>query len=56
VGIAKALAVHLEIPYGRIDKATIPKDIIALISPELAEKHMGIPLRKKGIRDGALHH
>jgi len=47
VVIGKALAVHLKIPYGRIDKANIPNDIIALISRELAEKHMVIPLRKK---------
>ncbi len=47
VVIAKALAVRLKIPYGKIDKASIPNDIIALISPELAEKHMVIPLRMK---------
>jgi len=52
VVIAKALAVRLKIPYGRIDKASIPNDIIALISSELAEKHMVMPLRKKG--DGLL--
>ncbi len=50
VAIAKALAIRLKIPYGRIDKASIPNDIIALISPELAEKHMVIPLRMKGDR------
>ena len=50
VVIAKALAVRLKIPYGRIDSTSIPKDIIALIPPELAEKHMVIPLRKKGDR------
>jgi type IV pilus assembly protein PilB len=47
VVIAKALAVRLKIPYGRIDNATIPKDIISLVSPELAEKYSVIPLRKK---------
>ena len=50
VVIAKALAVSLKIPYGRIDKASITNDIIALIPPELAEKHMVVPLRKKGDR------
>ncbi len=50
VVIAKALAVRLKIPYGRIDKTNIPNDIIALIPPELAEKYMVIPLRKKGDR------
>ena len=50
VVIAKALAVRLKIPYGRIDKANIPKDIISLIPPELAEKHTIIPLRKNGNR------
>ncbi len=48
VVIAKALAVRLKIPYGRIDKASIPNDIITLIPPELAEKHMVIPLKKDG--------
>lgn len=50
VVIAKALAVNLKIPYGRIDKIGIPNNIIALIPPELAEKHRVIPLRKKGDR------
>ena len=50
VVIAKALAVSLKIPYGRIHSASIPNDIIALIPPELAEKHMVIPLRKEGDR------
>lgn len=50
VVIAKALAVRLKISYGRIDKAGIPEDIIAMIPPELAEKHMVIPLRKKAGR------
>jgi len=50
VAIAKALAVSLKIPYGRIDKASIHNDIIGLIPPELAEKHMVIPLRKTGDR------
>ena len=50
VVIAKALAVRLKIPYGRIDKADIPNDIMALIPPELAEKHMVLPLRMKGNR------
>ena len=50
VVIAKALAVRLKIPYGRIDKVSIPDDIISLIPPELAEKHSVIPLRKNGNR------
>ena len=35
VVIAKALAVRLKIPYGRIDKVNIPDDIISLIPPNL---------------------
>ncbi len=50
VVIAKALAVRLKIPYGRIDNASIPKDITSLIPPELAENHQVIPLRKKDNR------
>jgi type IV pilus assembly protein PilB len=50
VVIAKALAVRLKIPYGRIDKVSIPDDIISLVPPELAEKYSVIPLRKNGNR------
>ncbi|MCP4578715.1 MAG: Flp pilus assembly complex ATPase component [Deltaproteobacteria bacterium] len=50
VVIAKALAVRLKLPYGRINNADIPNDIIALIPPELAEKHAVIPLRMNGNR------
>jgi type IV pilus assembly protein PilB len=50
VVIAKALAVRLQIPYGRIDKVSIPDDIISLVPPELAEKYSVIPLRKNGNR------
>ncbi len=50
VVIAKALAVRLKLPYGRIDKANIPKDITSLIPPELAENHQVIPLQKKDNR------
>ncbi len=50
VVIAKALAVRLKLPYGRIDKANIPNDIIKLIPPELAEKHGVVPLKKDGNR------
>ena len=50
VVIAKALAVRLKIPYGRIDKINIPDDIISLISPELAEKHSIMPLKMNGKR------
>jgi len=50
VVIAKALAVRLKIPYGRIDNVSIPSDIIALIPRELAEKHMIVPLRMNGNR------
>ena len=48
--IAKALAVRLKIPYGRINQAKIPKDIISLVPAELAENHMVVPLKKKGNR------
>ena len=47
VVIAKALAVRLKIPYGRLDNANISSDIIELIPSELAQKHQVIPLRKK---------
>jgi type IV pilus assembly protein PilB len=50
VVIAKALAVRLKLPYGRIDKANIPDDIIKLIPPELAEKHAVMPLKMDGNR------
>lgn len=50
VGIAKALAVRLKLPYGRIDKANIPSNIISLIPPALAEKHAVMPLRMNGNR------
>ena len=50
VVIAKALAVRLKIPYGRIDKVGIPDDIISQIPPELAEKYSVIPLRMNGNR------
>ncbi len=50
VAIAKALAVQLKIPYGRINKVDIPKDIISLVPAELAENHLLIPLKKNGNR------
>ncbi len=50
VAIAKALAVRLKIPYGRIHKATIPDEVISLVPAELAATHMVIPLKKKGNR------
>ena len=50
VVIAKALAVRLKLPYGRIDKANIPNDIIALIPPDLAQKHAVMPLKMNGNR------
>ena len=50
VVIAKALSVCINVPYARIDKTDIPKDIILLIPLELAQNHMVIPLRRKGGR------
>jgi type IV pilus assembly protein PilB len=50
VVIAKALAVRLGIPYGRINNAKIPKEIIELVPADLAEKHQIVPLRKKDKR------
>ena len=48
VVIAKALSVCINVPYARIDKTDIPKDVILLIPLELAQNHMVIPLRRKG--------
>ena len=48
--IAKALAVRLKLPYGRIDNVKIPDKIIALIPPELAQKHSIMPLKMNGNR------
>ena len=50
VVIAKALSVCINVPYTRIDKTDIPKDIILLIPLELAQNHMVIPLRRRGDR------
>ncbi len=48
--VAKALGAQLKIPYGRINKVSIPQNIISLVPAELAENHMVIPLKKDGNR------
>jgi len=54
VVIAKTLAKQLRIPYGRLQKAHIPKEVIGLVSAQLAENHLVIPLKKtdKGLLVG----
>ena len=45
--IAKTLARQLKIPYGRLKKVKIAKEVIGLVPPELAENHLVIPIKKK---------
>ncbi len=47
VVIAKTLAKQLRIPYGRLKNVKIAKEVIELVSPQLAENYLVIPLRKK---------
>jgi type IV pilus assembly protein PilB len=47
VVIAKTLAKQLKIPYGRLDNVKIAKEVIDLVSAQLAENHLVIPLKKK---------
>ncbi|MFO7598475.1 MAG: ATPase, T2SS/T4P/T4SS family [Candidatus Desulfacyla sp.] len=44
--IAKTLARQLKIPYGRLENKKIAKEVIGLISSQLAENHLVIPIRK----------
>jgi len=46
VTIAKALASQLKIPLIRLNKMDIPKEIISLIPPELAENHLVLPIKE----------
>jgi len=46
VVIAKTLAKQLKVPYGRLQNAHISKEITGLISPQLAENHLDIPLKR----------
>jgi type IV pilus assembly protein PilB len=46
VVIAKTLARQLKIPYGRLQNVHIAEEVIGLISAQLAENHLVIPLRK----------
>ncbi len=45
--IAKTLARQLNIPYGRLEKVKIVKEVIGLVPPELAENHLVIPIKKR---------
>ena len=47
VVIAKTLSKQLKIPYGRLQNVHIPKEVIALVSAQLAENHLVIPLKKE---------
>jgi len=47
VVIAKTLAKQLRIPYGRLKNVKIAKEVIELVSPQLAENYLVIPLKKK---------
>jgi len=46
VVIAKTLALQLKIPYGRLQKVRIPQKVIDLVSVQLAENHLVIPLKR----------
>ncbi|MFP3912410.1 MAG: ATPase, T2SS/T4P/T4SS family [Desulfobacteraceae bacterium] len=50
VVIAKTLARQLKIPYGRLENKKIAKEVIELVSSQLAENHLIIPLKKTGKR------
>jgi type IV pilus assembly protein PilB len=52
--IAKTLAKQLKIPYGRLKNARIPNEIIGMVSAQLAENHLVVPLKKteKGLLVG----
>jgi len=45
--IAKTLARQLKIPYGRLEKVKIAKEVIGLVPSELAENHLVIPIKKR---------
>ena len=44
--IAKTLARQLKIPYGRLKKVKIAKEVIGLVPAELASNHLVIPIKK----------
>lgn len=48
--IAKALARQLQIPLVRLNKAKIPNETISLVSHELAENYILIPVKQSGKR------
>lgn len=45
--IAKTLAKQMKIPYGRLKGQKIAKRVIDLVSPELAETHLVIPVKQR---------
>ncbi len=45
--IAKTLARQLKIPYGRLEKVKIAKEVIGLVPADLAENHLVIPVKKR---------
>ncbi len=48
VEIAKALSSQLNIPFIRLVGLKIPKDIVSLVPPELAENYLLIPVEQSG--------
>ncbi|MEA3436102.1 MAG: type II/IV secretion system protein [Thermodesulfobacteriota bacterium] len=46
VEIANALAGQLKIPFVRLQKKKLPDEVISLLTPEIAEKHLVIPIKK----------
>jgi len=46
VDIGNALASQLKIPFLRLEKITVPRDIIDLIPREMADKYKLVPLKK----------
>jgi type IV pilus assembly protein PilB len=45
--IARTLAVQLKVPLVRLNEIEIPKEVLSLVSPEMAESYLLIPIEKK---------
>ncbi|MFP4086818.1 MAG: ATPase, T2SS/T4P/T4SS family [Desulfobacteraceae bacterium] len=45
--LAKTLSRQLKIPYGRLKGVKIAKEVIDLVSPELAETHLVLPTKRR---------
>ncbi len=46
VEIANALSSQLKIPFVRLGKKEFPDEVISLLTPEIVEKHLVIPIKK----------